>query len=84
MSVMKLAVGENIYDRYRRIILDHLDGHYDYFSDKYFLSVVYILSDQQVANTAQLLLNFKFLMCWLLTFLQGKNNHVCVKLFCTL
>jgi hypothetical protein len=26
--VIKLSVRENIYDEYRRIILDHLDGHY--------------------------------------------------------
>ncbi len=38
VSVINLAVRENIYDGYRRIILDHLDGHYDYFLRlKYFL-----------------------------------------------
>jgi hypothetical protein len=37
-SVIKLAVVENSYDGCRRLILDHQDGHYDYFLRlKYFL-----------------------------------------------
>jgi hypothetical protein len=28
-SVIKLAIGENVYDGYRMIILDHSYGHYD-------------------------------------------------------
>jgi hypothetical protein len=30
-SVINLAIGENIYDGYRRIILDPSEDHYDYF-----------------------------------------------------
>ncbi len=53
MSVIKLAIGENIDDGYRRINLDHRDGHYDYFLIFSLLFAVDILSNRQVAKTAQ-------------------------------
>jgi len=55
-SVIKLAVVENSYDGYRRLVLDHQDGHYDYFLRlKYsLLFAVDFSPDRQVAKMAQL------------------------------
>jgi hypothetical protein len=55
LSVIKFAIGENIYDGCRRIIQHHLDGHYDYFLRlKYFLCffAVDFSSDRQGVTTA--------------------------------
>ncbi len=58
VSGIKLAIGENIYDGYRRVILNKM-AISDYFPRLRIFSLLFavdILSDRQVANTAHLLL----------------------------